>query len=148
VKKIFAVTILSLLLAACGSSGEGSNENVISSDSTPSLFEISGVWDASEVRGQLIDVRYLVIYSGGFIATFDYEGDSVDQGENCYRRTIDKIADHGFGDFEITSELEGKYFIKAELSGNELTLIDVNEVSKKYPELTLLESDLSDALCD
>jgi hypothetical protein len=144
VQKIFAVIILSSFLAACGSSDESVSEN-LSNSSGPSLAEISGVWDASVKYGnQSIDERYLVVYSDGFIRKFNYKGDSYDLGENCFEATIDKLFDYGFGDFEVTSELEGKFFIKVELSENELIITDEDEIPKIYPESMLEVSYLED----
>ena len=56
-QKIFAVIILSSFLVAC--SDDSNDENESSSDG-PSLAEITGVWDASETHGQVVDERYLV----------------------------------------------------------------------------------------
>jgi hypothetical protein len=156
VQKIFAVIILSSFLAACGSSDESKGVDLPTSGGA-SLADIVGVWDASEMHGQLIDEHYLIIYRSissdgkivGKIGLFDYRGDSFNSGENCYEATIDDFIDYGFGDFEVRKTVDDKYFIKAELSGNELLITDEDGISKIYPEsmLEVFYLEDEDTLC-
>lgn len=158
-QKICSLAVLSWFLVACGGSG---GENKVGLDSGPSLADISGVWNATEEVGQFKDVRYIVfevdsneIVKGSFV-TYDYDADSFDLGENCYRKFSDEIVDLGYGDFEITKysineddELVvvlDQYLIHAKLSGNELTILDDDETTI-YPKSTFDESNFLGSIC-
>ena len=82
-------------LAACGGSSSGSDDGGTTSGSneegsssgsdnvSSSSFESRyvGVWDFSDEEG---DEWYLYIDADGNVSDFDYQGDAVDVGDNCY----------------------------------------------------------------
>ena len=52
-------------------------------DSNPSNGPIVGVWDFSDTEDGLLDESYIVITGSEFIE-YDYAGDDIEQGEDCY----------------------------------------------------------------
>ena len=75
-----AVILSSALLVACGGGGSSTPANNESKTSNPNLAAISGIYDTS--RGA--DESYIYIDNQGEMETYNYEGDSVDNGLNCY----------------------------------------------------------------
>ena len=73
-KFINAISVI-LVLSAC--SGDGSSGGKIPS-------QLVGVWDTSQQVGQVVDELYTVVRSDGTGTDYDYQGDSFDQGLNCY----------------------------------------------------------------
>jgi hypothetical protein len=74
-KSLIFVSIL--FLAACGGGGD--------SGSKAPEKTIVGVWDGTEDMGQEgKDESYLVIDANRSMSFYDYDGDSYDQGDNCY----------------------------------------------------------------
>jgi len=138
-KKLLALTISSLMLVGCGSGNEG---NI----TTPSLSEISSVWDMTETDEFGEDQVYLVIKDSGEFIIYDYDGDTWDQGEDCYYKYSETITDLGDGSFEI-SEYSGEYnTFNLSLSDNKLTVINSPE-TYSLPKSSLEESDFV-PLCD
>lgn len=138
-KKILALTISSLFLVACG--GGGSSDNGSNNDQ-PSLSDISGIWDARETDGDEVDELYLVIKDYGEIITYDYDGDSYDQGSDCYYKYTDEtITDLGNGNFEIYEDYWGSYNVKLHISDNQLIGDFSDGYSFSMPKSSLKESD-------
>ena len=108
-----------LLLSACGGGGGDdtsptgrTEDDTITSDDGPTPgFEdstqntdidfsaVEGVYDASVSVDGAVDENYLVINSSGEISAYNYTGDNVDMGDNCYRSAEDG---------EINYHLDGK----------------------------------------
>jgi len=145
-KKVLVLTISSLFLMACGS-GESTTESTTESNiGKPSLSEISGVWDLTETDEFGEDQLYVAIKESGEFVIYDYDGDSWDQGEDCYYKFSETITDLGNGSFEI-SEYGGEYSISnISLSENQLTVTESSE-TLSFPKSSLQESDFV-PLCD
>jgi len=135
------------LLAACGGSGSDGGSDDINNDS-PSLSDISGIYDSGSTEDGVKDEIYLVIRSDGTWTEYDYDGDAFDEGDNCYYKNSGTIEDYGDGEFEIEAEIEGISISRSldialvdngiEVSGgNEGGNIDM----ETYPSSTLSESD-------
>lgn len=79
--------LLAFLLSACGGSSSSSNggeTNTSTDDNAVIETKFVGIWDQTEeIQGET-DVIYLYIGSDGVATEYDYDGDSFDQGENCY----------------------------------------------------------------
>lgn len=70
------------------------------------LSEISGVWGMSQYSNASmeLDALYIVINENGTFVTYDFAGDSYDQGKICYFNTSAEIIDLGNGNFKIGEE--------------------------------------------
>jgi hypothetical protein len=122
------------------------DENSGGNNNNPSLADISGVWDATNTIGQEIDEIYVVIRANGESITYDYNGDSFDQGSNCYISYSETLTDLGGGEFEITDVFDEKYIATFELSGNQLiaeTTFRSTTITQTLSPTSLQESDFS-----
>ncbi len=98
--KSFLFFVFLFVTISCGGGGSSSvDESSANENSGPlvpsgndsdggstSGSEIAGVWDYSE--GEPDDEWYLLIDQDGFFTLYDFEGDAIGTGENCY--TIDR----------------------------------------------------------
>jgi len=141
-KKILSLSAC-LLLAACGGSGSDSGSDDINNDS-PSLSDLSGIYDSSYTEDDVKDEMYLVIRSDGTWTEYDFDGDAFDEGDNCYYEYSGTVEDYGDGEFKI----EGEFIIESldialVDNGIEITGEDEsgNVVVYTYPSSTLSESD-------
>lgn len=97
---ILLSAVLAAMLVGCGSGSSSSDDTKESPETqteTPAneqpqapaaeaitnIAYIEGVYDISKDDG---DTIYLSIDSSGLIATYDYMGDAVDKGANCYSK--------------------------------------------------------------
>lgn len=134
-KKILALTISSLFLVACGGGGSGSSDNR-SNNEQPSLSDISATWDAKVTVGEEVDEIYLVIKDHGEMVLYDYDGDSYDDGSDCYYKYSVAITDLGDGFFEIYGDVADTHTVKLEISDSQLF-----DGVDYMPESSLKESD-------
>lgn len=141
-KKLLALTISSLFLVACGGDDSTNSNNI----GKPSLSQISGVWDLTETDEFGEDQLYLAIKDSGEFIIYDYDGDTWDQGEDCYYKFSETITDLGSGAFEI-SEYMGDYSTSnISLTENQLAVVETSE-KHTFPRASLQESDFV-PLCD
>lgn len=74
----FSITIaLSFFLFACGGSNDDDESN-----------SIAGLWDTSHIDSGGTDVIYLHISNSGTFTSYDYQGDSADDSDDCYEVDI------------------------------------------------------------
>jgi len=73
--RLFFLIVLPLLTASCSSN---------QSDSI-SVNELVGLWNSSENVNGKADVIYTRVNSDGSIIEYDFDGDDVDKGLNCYQ---------------------------------------------------------------
>jgi hypothetical protein len=142
-KKILALTVLSSVLAGCGS-GSGSDSKV---SPPPLLSDISRVWDARETKGQSVDEEYVVIKANSTAISYDYQGDSEDNGENCYIIENSAFTDLGNGIFQND---DGTGFVttnRLATSNNSLngTLLTINgiEATKFFADNNITDESLT-----
>lgn len=102
------------------------------------LDDIVGVWDSGFGNDEL----YTVIKSNGTYIDYDYLGDSVDMGENCYEKDEGTIQDYGNGQFLLDNVRLGTFTV----SGDDL-VFQAPEGPYTLESTTLLESDFV-PLCD
>ena len=75
--KIYFLLVVSILTIACSPTG---------SDATRvELSDLVGMWNSSENHGANSDVIYTRITNDGGIIEYDFDGDEVDLGLNCYQ---------------------------------------------------------------
>ena len=116
----YLAVIFTLVLAGCGS-GSDSGKNA-------TLADIVGTWDASEEVGQEVDELYSIIKADGSITEYDYDGDSFDQGENCYYKyEYVTLVDQGEGDFSVEYNGTEVATVKINLSGNTMEVSGTDE---------------------
>ena len=130
---------LILVLAACGGEDDSS---------TPAtLADLVGVWDGSETVEQKRDELYTVIQESGDFVSYDYMGDSADNGENCYEKSNGaSIADQGAGEFIISSQFAADETVSITVSGNSMSLFgedDEGAYRSNAVKSSLLESDFT-----
>jgi len=131
--KNYTLSLCIVLLAGCGSDDQG----------TPAaLDDIVGVWDQSESYGQTFDEWYFVIRENGELVDYDYQGDSVDMGENCYESETVQLTDEGKGNFIIDDGYD-EYSVRITISGNSMIMkgsSDEGSFTSKIPRSSRLES--------
>ena len=78
--KPYSLTVvisLVTLLAACSPTGQDVTH--------VEMKDLVGLWNSSEAVGMKQDKMYTRITSSGSIIEYDYDGDGVDQGLDCYQ---------------------------------------------------------------
>jgi len=113
------LVFLFVLTTACSPTG-----------SDPTHVEMSdlvGLWNSSENSGLHKDIMYTRITSNGDIIEYDFDGDEVDQGLNCYQ------IDTG----SVKNIDANRFLIKADMHANkqfevELELLDDGHALKIY----------------
>jgi len=117
--RYYLVLFAMLLINAC--SPTGSNPTQVE------MSDLVGLWNSSENTGAKTDVIYTRVTSDGSIIEYDFDGDDVDQGLNCYLV--------GSGSMK---PLEGSHFlVTADMHANkqfevELELLDAGNALKIY----------------
>lgn len=137
--RILVYTLFSMLLSACGSDDESSKSNI----SSPSLSEVSGVWDLTSGSEDDLDIRYLVIKDHGEFIFYSLEMGEHEQDGECYRKHIESITDLGDGVFEVSEE-EGTEYVMYNMSiVNSQITIEGSTYTWTFPKSTYLESDFT-----
>ncbi|HEY7883426.1 MAG TPA: hypothetical protein VIC08_00590 [Cellvibrionaceae bacterium] len=84
-----------ITLIACGSGIDNTSTSSSSSsspDTNTDYTPVTGLYDTSTDGG---NEQYLYISAQGLITAYNYLGDSVDAGDNCYREAIEGEANFG-----------------------------------------------------
>jgi len=119
----------------CSTGGGGGGPNT-------GLSSIEGVWDYSSTADGLRDEFYTVYRNGEFI-DYDFQGDSFDNGPNCYQVHSGTI-EHVAGDtFLIDSILQ----LDMVATGDIITLSSLGDILYEAPRSIFLESDFT-PICD
>lgn len=84
------------------------------------LSDVLGLWDSSVNEGSLKDVMYTRITSNGDIIEYDFDGDEVDQGLNCYQIDSGSLKTIEKNRFLVTAEMHAnrQYEVELELLDN------------------------------
>ena len=104
-------------MAACGSSDDDDSAIVASLD------DVTGVWDANGKYGAEEDEVNIIIKSDGTLTIFDFDGDTYDQGDDCYDKVINTFTDLGNGNFQMVNDNDSPDNMKITKSGNKLTVV-------------------------
>ena len=135
----YLAVIFSLVLVGCGSDSSG--------DNSASLANLAGVWDFRKTTGQVVDEVYSIIEENGEMHTFDYDGDSASNGNNCYLTSEGVVlTDQGNGNFLVVNSDSESFSMQASLSGDTLTFsttINGETVTDSGVKTTRIESDFT-----
>lgn len=121
----FKKYILILLITALAGCSSGEQESV--QDNQVRLHNLVGLWDSSEKNGAKTDVMYTRISSTGDIIEYDFDGDEVDKGLNCYHIDSGKIIPLNNNLFTITTDMHNGQTFEVELE-----LLDAGHALKIY----------------
>jgi hypothetical protein len=138
--RITIIAFLSFFLASCGGGdGDGSN----ASRDVTSISEMVGVWDFSEGTN---DVYYIYIDQSGNVSEYDYQGDTVDNGPDCYLAYINitRIS-HVSGNTFLSSSTGMQFTAVIDSNGALVTNDADGQITFPATKLTL--SDISSILC-
>lgn len=117
--RFYAIILFSITISACSPTGGGSTQVEV-----PDLV---GLWDSSEKKGVKTDVIYTRITSDGSILEYDFDGDEVDNGLQCYQIDSGSVKNMGKNHFLITADMHAKKQFEVELE-----LLDAGNALKIY----------------
>ena len=80
-----SILLSALFLSACGGSGSSDSGTPAPGISPAKLAQVMGLYDTSTDD----DEAYLYIRGNGTVVAYDYQGDSVGSGLNCYSLALD-----------------------------------------------------------
>ena len=118
-RKISIVVLFLLSITACSQTGND-----------PTLVEMSdliGLWDSSEKQGADTDIIYTRVSSDGSIIEYDFDGDDIDKGLNCYQINSGSVKNIGLNHFLVTADMHEKKEFQVELE-----LLDAGHALKIY----------------
>ncbi len=113
------IFLIMIAISACSPTGSNSRQVEMS--------DLVGLWNSSENSGSQKDVMYTRISSNGDIIEYDFDGDEVDQGLNCYQidsGSVEHIEDNRF---LITTDMHDNKQFEVELE-----LLDAGKALKIY----------------
>ena len=126
------VMLVLLILAMFGCS---SNENETTKNTQVTISNLVGLWNSSEKNGAKTDVMYTRISSTGDIIEYDFDGDEVDKGLNCYHINSGKIIPIKNNIFTITTDMHKGQTFEVELelldAGHALKIVFLKELVSK-----------------
>jgi len=129
----FKSCILVLLTSVMLSCSSNENESVKNNQVT--ISNLVGLWNSSEKNGAKMDVMYTRISSTGDIIEYDFDGDEVDQGLNCYHINSGKIISLKDNLFTITTDMHNGQTFEIELeildAGHALKIIFLKGAGSK-----------------
>ena len=91
------------------------------------LSDLKGLWNSSENKNGLTDLIYTRISSDGSIVEYDFDGDDVDKGLNCYQITSGAVKNLGNNRFLVMADMyeNGQFEV-------ELEILDAGHALKIY----------------
>lgn len=120
--------------------GCSSSENESMQNSQLKISNLVGLWNSSEKKGVKTDVMYTRISSTGDIIEYDFDGDEVDQGLNCYHINSGKIIPIKDNRFTITTDMHNGQTFEVELelldAGHALQIVFLKEFASKDRAVT------------
>ena len=118
-RKLSIVGLILLSITACSQTG---------SDHTQvKMSDLVGLWDSSEKQGANTDVIYTRVSSDGSIIEYDFDGDDVDKGLNCYQINSGSVKNIGSNHFLVTADMHANKEFQVELE-----LLDAGHALKIY----------------
>lgn len=127
--KRLGLIVVSLLLISCSSNNDGTDASV-------GLSNLVGLWNSSENVNGKTDVLYTHVASDGAIIEYDYDGDTVDNGLDCYHITTGSVKPLSDNRFLVTVDMHDNKQFEVELEllddGHALKIlfVDENDTSK------------------
>ncbi len=128
--RCYLVLLIMIPISACSPTGSNSTQVEMS--------DLIGLWNSSENNGAKTDVIYTRVTSGGSIIEYDFDGDEVDNGLQCYQIDSGSVKKIGANRFLVTAELHANKQFEVELE-----LLDAGNALKVYfpdpddPSITL-----------
>jgi hypothetical protein len=128
--KFYAIILFSITISACAPPGGDSTQVEVS--------DLVGLWDSSEKNGVKTDVIYTRVTSDGSVLEYDFDGDEVDSGLQCYQVDSGSVKNIGKNHFLITADMHANKQFEVELE-----LLDAGNALKIYfldpadPSITL-----------
>lgn len=118
VKTLFFIFMITQM-TACTPGGNDPTQVVLS--------DLVGLWNSSEKSGAKTDLIYTRVSSGGAIIEYDFDGDEVDGGLNCYQIDTGSLTNISENRFQVATDMHaGKKFLV------ELELLDAGNALKVY----------------
>ncbi len=91
------------------------------------MSDLTGLWNSSENKGAKTDVIYTRVTSGGAIIEYDFDGDEVDNGLQCYQIDSGSVKKIGANRFLVTADMHANKQFEVELE-----LLDAGNALKIY----------------
>jgi len=126
--KYFLLLIATVLVIACSPKGADPTQ--------VELSDLVGLWDSSESIGSKKDLIYTRVTSEGGIIEYDFDGDEVDAGLECYQVDTGSLSNITANRFLVTTDMHANKKFEVELewldAGNALKVyfIDENDPEK------------------
>ncbi|MFT5757178.1 MAG: hypothetical protein ACI9LM_001907 [Alteromonadaceae bacterium] len=148
--KILILIASLLVLSACGGDQDNNKKPLLPvvtqvpksfNIATPSLEEITGVWDSSTTDKDGNDENYFIIQSSGEFVFYDYAGDDIDQGEGCYWQRDYRLTDGGDGKFSLLFNGTDILSLEASIIDGELSLVFTDSETQATKPSTMLAAD-------
>ncbi|NOQ88783.1 MAG: hypothetical protein GQ550_07650 [Gammaproteobacteria bacterium] len=115
----YLVFLIMLSVSACSPMG---------SDVTQvEMSDLIGLWNSSEKKGAKTDVIYTRITSDGSIIEYDFDGDEVDDGLQCYHIDSGSVKNINANRFLVTADMHANKQFEVELE-----LLDAGNALKIY----------------
>ncbi len=128
--RYYLVFLTMISISACSPTGSNSTQVEMS--------DLIGLWNSSENKGAKIDVIYTRVSSDGSIIEYDFDGDEVDNGLNCYQIVSGSVKNIGANHFMVSVDMHANKQFEVELE-----LLDAGNALKVYfpdpdaPSITL-----------
>jgi len=122
---VAAIISVSMMVTACAPSGQDVTQ--------VEMKDLVGLWNSSETVGMKPDKMYTRISSSGSIIEYDYDGDAVDQGLDCYQVNTGTLKQVDGNHYLVTTDMLVTKQFDVELewldAGNALTVyvLDTND---------------------
>ena len=120
--RCYLVFLMMISISAC--SPTGSNPTQVE------MSDLIGLWNSSERKGAKTDVIYTRVSSDGSIIEYDFDGDEVDNGLNCYQIVSGSVKNIGANHFLVSVDMHANKQFEVELdlldAGNALKIVFLN----------------------
>jgi len=114
----FILLTIALLVTSCSSNDNGADIG---------LDNLVGLWNSSENVNGKVDVIYTRVTSDGAIIEYDFDGDDVDKGLNCYQIVTGSLTALSGSRFLINVDMHDNKQFEVELE-----LLDAGQALKIY----------------
>ncbi len=120
--RCYLVFLIMISISACSPTGSNSTQVEMS--------DLIGLWNSSENKGAKTDVIYTRVSSDGSIIEYDFDGDEVDNGLNCYQIVTGSVKNIGANHFMVSVDMYANKQFEVELelldAGNALNIVFLN----------------------
>ncbi len=117
--KFYAIVLILIPIYACTPAGNNS--------SAVEIVDLVGLWNSSEKDGAKTDVIYTRVTSDGSIIEYDFDGDEVDNGLECYQIDSGTVKSIANNHFMVTTDMHAKKQFEVEME-----LLDAGNALKIY----------------